>query len=108
MMIGSKFTSLSYNLVRKPLLCRVSRVLMYPFPLSLLSILDTPWELPSADSNEFRSYQESRENPKHEPWNRLQGPVRSKVMIRETHATLHSRLTFIERLERPLTFCASI
>ncbi|KAK3839583.1 MAG: kinase-like domain-containing protein [Linnemannia elongata] len=48
--------------------------------LYVMMIGNTPWELPSADSNEFRSYQESRENPKHEPWNRLQGPVRKLLL----------------------------
>ncbi|KAG9070737.1 Chk1 protein kinase [Linnemannia hyalina] len=48
--------------------------------LYVMMIGNTPWELPSADSDEFRSYQESRENPKHEPWNRLQGPVRKLLL----------------------------
>ncbi|KAF9204768.1 Chk1 protein kinase [Haplosporangium sp. Z 27] len=43
--------------------------------LSMIT-LDTPWELPSSDSEEFRLYEESNGNPKHDPWDRLQGPVR--------------------------------
>ncbi|KAI7818096.1 kinase-like domain-containing protein [Gamsiella multidivaricata] len=44
--------------------------------LYVMMIGNTPWELPSLDSEEFRLYQESNGNPTHDPWNRLQGPVR--------------------------------
>ncbi|KAF9928485.1 Chk1 protein kinase, partial [Linnemannia zychae] len=48
--------------------------------LYVMMIGNTPWELPSADSEEFRLYQESRENPRHDPWNRLQGPIRRLLL----------------------------
>ncbi|KAG9322861.1 hypothetical protein KVV02_001195 [Mortierella alpina] len=44
--------------------------------LYVMMIGNTPWELPSTDSEEFRLYQESHGNPMHEPWDRLQGHVR--------------------------------
>ncbi|KAI1320293.1 Chk1 protein kinase [Mortierella claussenii] len=49
--------------------------------LYVMMIGNTPWELPSTDSEEFRLYQESNGNPRHEPWDRLQGPVRSMLRI---------------------------
>ncbi|KAI8604626.1 kinase-like domain-containing protein [Dissophora ornata] len=48
--------------------------------LYVMMIGNTPWELPSADSEEFRLYTESRGDPTHEPWNRLQGPVRTLLL----------------------------
>ncbi|KAG0260199.1 Chk1 protein kinase [Mortierella polycephala] len=48
--------------------------------LYVMMIGNTPWELPASSSEEFRLYQESRENPKYEPWNRLQGPVRTLLL----------------------------
>ncbi|KAG0003699.1 Chk1 protein kinase [Entomortierella chlamydospora] len=44
--------------------------------LYVMMVGNTPWELPSSDSEEFRLYEESNGNPKHEPWDRIQGPVR--------------------------------
>ncbi|KAG0048091.1 Chk1 protein kinase [Gryganskiella cystojenkinii] len=48
--------------------------------LYVMMVGNTPWELPSADSEEFSQYQQSGENPKYEPWNRLQGPVRTLLL----------------------------
>ncbi|KAF9967238.1 Chk1 protein kinase [Mortierella alpina] len=48
--------------------------------LYVMMIGNTPWELPSTDSEEFRLYQESHGNPTHEPWDRLQGHVRTLLL----------------------------
>ncbi|KAG0206940.1 Chk1 protein kinase [Mortierella sp. GBA30] len=48
--------------------------------LYVMMIGNTPWELPSVDSEEFRLYQESNGNPTHDPWDRLQGHVRSLLL----------------------------
>ncbi|KAF9174398.1 Chk1 protein kinase [Mortierella sp. AD010] len=48
--------------------------------LYVMMVGNTPWELPSSDSEEFRLYEESNGNPKHEPWDRIQGPVRSLIL----------------------------
>ncbi|KAG0022802.1 Chk1 protein kinase [Podila clonocystis] len=46
--------------------------------LYVMMIGNTPWDLPSSESEEFSRY-EKDSNPTYEPWNRLQGPVRSFV-----------------------------
>ncbi|GJJ68767.1 serine/threonine-protein kinase CHEK1 [Entomortierella parvispora] len=48
--------------------------------LYVMMVGNTPWELPSTDSEEFSLYVQSGENPTHEPWNRLQGPVRKLLL----------------------------
>ncbi|KAG0300701.1 Chk1 protein kinase [Dissophora globulifera] len=48
--------------------------------LYVMMIGNTPWELPSSDSEEFQMYQQSLGNPTHEPWNRLQGPIRTLIL----------------------------
>ncbi|ORZ04403.1 kinase-like domain-containing protein [Lobosporangium transversale] len=48
--------------------------------LYVMMIGNTPWELPSAESDEFRQYQESNGNPNHEPWDKLQGHVRTLIL----------------------------
>ncbi|KAI8363474.1 kinase-like domain-containing protein [Mortierella sp. GBAus27b] len=48
--------------------------------LFVMMIGNTPWELPSVDSEEFRVYYESRGNPRHDPWHRLHGPVRTLLL----------------------------
>ncbi|KAF8953510.1 Chk1 protein kinase [Haplosporangium bisporale] len=47
--------------------------------LYVMMIGNTPWDLPSSDSEEFSRY-EKDSNPTYEPWNRLQGPVRKLLL----------------------------
>ncbi|KAF9430007.1 Chk1 protein kinase [Podila epigama] len=47
--------------------------------LYVMMIGNTPWDLPSGESEEFSRY-ERDSNPMYEPWNRLQGPVRKLLL----------------------------
>ncbi|KAK3812986.1 MAG: kinase-like domain-containing protein [Benniella sp.] len=48
--------------------------------LYVMMIGNTPWDLPSLDSREFQTYSESGGDPKHDPWDRLYGPVRTLLL----------------------------
>ncbi|KAG0338523.1 hypothetical protein BG000_003813 [Podila horticola] len=47
--------------------------------LYVMMIGNTPWDLPSSESEEFSRYEKDN-NPTYEPWNRLQGPVRKLLL----------------------------
>ncbi|KAF9582445.1 Chk1 protein kinase [Lunasporangiospora selenospora] len=59
--------------------------------LYVMMIGNTPWELPSVESEEFSRYSKT-DNPTYEPWSRLQGPVR-KLLLSMLRVNASKRIT---------------